>query len=352
VLLHQCLRVYRGLDHQANIAAVLTALGKDARGRGDFAQARHYLEESLTILTGLGHAAETARCLAWLGAVARGEGELALARSYLARSLALGREITGGAAGGRSPDGEEVAAFRCFDNDVWCMWILGAAACDEGDEAAARAYLREELTLNPHWDPMSLASALLEVARVAILAEQPERAARLFASAEGLRASSRYPWPAVDQPDRAAVQSALCSSLAEQALQHASREGAAMTLSQALSYALETLGPPSDAVVVLPLSPTDGIARQRGPIPPPRRRLTPRQREIAALVAHGFSNRQIAEQLVITERTAENHVEHILAKLGFHSRVQVAVWVGRQGAAADGGKGDSRYTLIAGTPTG
>jgi pimeloyl-ACP methyl ester carboxylesterase/DNA-binding CsgD family transcriptional regulator len=56
------------------------------------------------------------------------------------------------------------------------------------------------------------------------------------------------------------------------------------------------------------------------------RPLTPRQTEVARLVARGWSNRQIAEELVITERTAESHVERIRARLGFRSRSQVAAW--------------------------
>ena len=55
--------------------------------------------------------------------------------------------------------------------------------------------------------------------------------------------------------------------------------------------------------------------------------LTPREREVAGLVAEGLTNRQIAEKLVISERTAETHVEQIRSKLGFRSRAQIAGWV-------------------------
>ncbi|MFN8082857.1 MAG: alpha/beta fold hydrolase [Dermatophilaceae bacterium] len=54
--------------------------------------------------------------------------------------------------------------------------------------------------------------------------------------------------------------------------------------------------------------------------------LTPRQLEVAALVAQGLSNRQIATRLVITERSAESHIERIRDRLGFRSRSQIAVW--------------------------
>jgi pimeloyl-ACP methyl ester carboxylesterase/DNA-binding CsgD family transcriptional regulator len=64
--------------------------------------------------------------------------------------------------------------------------------------------------------------------------------------------------------------------------------------------------------------------------------LTPRQLEVAALVAQGWSNRQIAEELVITERSAESHVERIRARLNFRSRAQVAAWYVATNSLPDG----------------
>ena len=55
--------------------------------------------------------------------------------------------------------------------------------------------------------------------------------------------------------------------------------------------------------------------------------LTAREREVAELVALGRSNREIAEQLVLSDRTVGNHVQHILTKLGFGNRSQIAAWV-------------------------
>ena len=54
--------------------------------------------------------------------------------------------------------------------------------------------------------------------------------------------------------------------------------------------------------------------------------LTPRERDVARFLSQGKSNREIAEQLVLSERTVENHVGNILTKLGFNSRAQIAVW--------------------------
>jgi pimeloyl-ACP methyl ester carboxylesterase/DNA-binding CsgD family transcriptional regulator len=63
-------------------------------------------------------------------------------------------------------------------------------------------------------------------------------------------------------------------------------------------------------------------ARRRSAVPT----LTPRQREVAALVAAGLTNRDIAARLVITERSAESHVERIRDRMGFRSRAQIAAW--------------------------
>ena len=54
--------------------------------------------------------------------------------------------------------------------------------------------------------------------------------------------------------------------------------------------------------------------------------LSPREVEVAKLVARGMTNKQIGETLFVSERTAENHVQHILVKLGFSNRSQIAAW--------------------------
>ena len=58
----------------------------------------------------------------------------------------------------------------------------------------------------------------------------------------------------------------------------------------------------------------------------PMKSLTEREIEVARLVALGLTNRDIADRLVISERTAEGHVQRILDKLGFRSRSQIAAW--------------------------
>jgi DNA-binding CsgD family transcriptional regulator len=76
-----------------------------------------------------------------------------------------------------------------------------------------------------------------------------------------------------------------------------------------LPFSADDVAPPTEHVVAAPL------------------RLTAREREVAILVAQGTSNREIAEKLGISERTAEGHVEQVRNKLGFRSRAQIAAWV-------------------------
>jgi len=92
-----------------------------------------------------------------------------------------------------------------------------------------------------------------------------------------------------------------------------------MALERAVEYALsdeEEHEPPT--LVPVPEQP---------PVNEPAERLTVREQEIALLVARGLTNRQIAQELSISECTVENHIGKILKKLGFSSQARIATWV-------------------------
>ncbi|WP_368680746.1 LuxR C-terminal-related transcriptional regulator (plasmid) [Rhodococcus opacus] len=90
-------------------------------------------------------------------------------------------------------------------------------------------------------------------------------------------------------------------------LRAALAQGGALDLDSAVSYALGEHPPKPKA---------------RG-----TSNLTKREQQVAELIAEGLTNKEIATRLVISQRTAQGHVEHILTKLGFTSRAQVAAWV-------------------------
>jgi len=64
--------------------------------------------------------------------------------------------------------------------------------------------------------------------------------------------------------------------------------------------------------------------------PGPASPITRRELEIAQLITVGLSNKEIARKLFLSERTVDNHVQHLLNKLNFHSRAQISAWVERQ----------------------
>jgi non-specific serine/threonine protein kinase len=102
-------------------------------------------------------------------------------------------------------------------------------------------------------------------------------------------------------------------------------DGAEVTAARAYGYALSiedaiALALQSGVATDNPTSPS--LAEIASPSP-----LTQRQQDVALLVGQGLTNRQIADRLIITERTAGAHIEHILDKLGFTSRTQIGVWV-------------------------
>jgi non-specific serine/threonine protein kinase len=124
----------------------------------------------------------------------------------------------------------------------------------------------------------------------------------------------------MDADSYAARIAAVCTRLGTQHYERARASGFALSPTEAATLALEAQA--EAAGVVTETSDRNGV------------RLTQREREVAALLAKGLTNRQIAEALVITPGTAALHVEHLRAKLGCHSRAQVAAWAATHGLTA------------------
>jgi DNA-binding CsgD family transcriptional regulator len=120
------------------------------------------------------------------------------------------------------------------------------------------------------------------------------------------------------------------------AVDEASAAGAPAFAAEArwhLAAALRALGKDADAVQ----RSADRDIRTLGMTAFTVTELSSREHEVATLVTEGLTNRQIARRLVISERTAQNHVQHILTKLGFSTRSQIAAWMStRPSTPADG----------------
>jgi non-specific serine/threonine protein kinase len=110
--------------------------------------------------------------------------------------------------------------------------------------------------------------------------------------------------------------SAVRTALGEVAFRAAWAEGRALPPEQATEVALAGDTPAADAASPPP-------SRLSAPLGS----LTRREREVAGLLARGLTNREIAEALVLGERTAEGHVSNLLGKLGLASRAQAVAWL-------------------------
>lgn len=237
-----------------------------------------------------------------LGGVARARGDHLAAISHYQAALSLYQEIDAR---------PEIAR---------CLAGLASVALTQGDLGLARASLTESLQLSlATGQRLPVARGLEAVAGLEARAGDPARAARLTGAALELRSAAGH--APLSGARLADLLGPARTTLGEPVAAALLAEGRAMTAAEAVSYAIQ---PPSGG---------DGWA----PGPRPRTApgsevstLTPRELEIARLIARGLSNRAIAGELVISQATVARHVANMLTKLGFSSRAQVAAWMARQ----------------------
>ncbi|MFC5731488.1 MULTISPECIES: ATP-binding protein [Nocardioides] len=203
--------------------------------------------------------------------------------------------------------------------ESWCrsfsLWNLGLVVWAGGDLVRAVALERESLELKRRMDDRLGLALCLEACAWMHAEESPARAATLLGAADRLwdfMATSLEVLPGLT-PMRQRCEEALRDSLGHEAFSAAQTTGAGMDSFTAIAFALDERPAPSRSV------------RRAAPSGPAR--LTKREQQVAELVATGLTNEAIANKLVISRRTVESHVEHILTKLGFTSRTQLAVWV-------------------------
>ncbi|MEU6185816.1 protein kinase [Nocardia sp. NPDC047038] len=189
---------------------------------------------------------------------------------------------------------------------------MGVAALRQGARSQARQLIEESLRLDRRLtSPIAAAFGLEALAWTIDAPADAERVAVLMGAAGGL-------WPLGGGVGT--VFSNL-SALHEDCAEKTRRTLGARRFDTALRRG-RTMG--VDAAVAFALGEERrGTARTQGNGP----RLTKRERQVADLVSQGLSNKQIAAKLFISQRTAQGHIEHILSKLGFSSRAQIAAWV-------------------------
>ncbi|NQE86408.1 LuxR family transcriptional regulator [Nocardia terpenica] len=200
-------------------------------------------------------------------------------------------------------------------------WTAGIDRWRHGDQDAAARFLRRAIEMFAQFDRcVWLASAFDGMAWSAAARGEPVRAARLMGAAQSLELSSVRLAQAITGAVGEKVRARVRTALGEDGFRAAVAAGAALPLPAAIDYALERAPAAAEPVRPDPID-RDPYLRRGADM------LTRREKEVARLIAAGYSNKRIAAELVISVRTAETHVEHILTKLGFGSRTQVAGWV-------------------------
>lgn len=261
----------------------------------------------------------------------------------------FGAAVTGDVARAWEVSGEGLAVLESAAGECWtrsyCLLYRQLALWMSHDEARAveRDRLgREALVLKSAVDDrLGTAVAMELLAWSAARSGRFERAAWLLGAAEALWSRiggvHLFNVPALlAEHDTARV--AARTALGPAAYEDHHARGAALDLAESVAYAVEEQdvlpGPPADVVASspaaddappAPAAPAAAVprARDRGAGGARPGGLTNRERQVAALVAAGLTNREIAERLVVSKRTADAHVEHILNKLGLTSRTQI-----------------------------
>jgi non-specific serine/threonine protein kinase len=307
------------------VEAATAAAGAVAFGLGDLDRARALLTE----LAGTDPQARRPSIAgAFLGHVARGEGRYdEAAQRY--RAMREGAVRSGNRRGhawadhdlallaleeGRDADAEPLLreALGLFEelDYPWatavCGCLLGTAEVRRGEVDAAAGHLSNALGLHREvGDRRGIAQCLEVLAEVALSRGSAATAARLVGAAARQRQVAASPPTEGEARVLEEVARRLATALGADGAEREQHAGRTMPAEAAVELAVRLTAAP-EAV--------DASA------------LTARQQEVAELVAEGLTNRQIGRRLGISEKTAELHVSHVMARLGVPSRAGVAAW--------------------------
>jgi predicted ATPase/DNA-binding SARP family transcriptional activator/DNA-binding CsgD family transcriptional regulator len=307
----QGLALYRRLGNEEGVAASLTSLGALAYAVGDLERAMLVTQESLVLKRELGDERALMSSRNNLGEMMQKAGKLAEAQALFEENL-KSDEILG---------------------DEWGTAVsrlnLGILAIEQRDLTRSVTLLFEALRAFVHLgDEDASIECLDSLAGAAGVRGDWVRAATLFGAAEAAREKLGIPIRPVDRDRYERLVAASQRGPGKKAWAAAWSAGRDIPLQQATEYALsrESTAPPPIANAAAAEA---GAERSSA-------YLTPREQEVAHLVARGFTNRRISEELSISERTVATHVGRILKKLRLGSRSRLAAWITDQSNPAPG----------------
>jgi non-specific serine/threonine protein kinase len=333
----------------ATCARALHSLGALEWGRGQHAQARVHLERALALGHILGDPRITADALRNLGSVLIAQGEFESGVPLLKQSIAVWRRMgeTGlhglgwsltALGGAEMLSGDYALAqtalqeaehlFERVDNKNYLAYVrrrLGQIALHLNDVEHAEQLCRQSLQLNLNISSQrGIAAGVGVLAGIAQAQGHALRAAMLLGAAQSLLDSMGERLAPVDQREFDATHALTRTRLGAAPFDTAFAEGYALLPEQIVGQAL-TIGQPVSS---------DAARAWRQHDKHKFGGLTSRERQVAALIAVGSSNREIAAALFVGLKTVEAHISHILNKLGFSSRAQIAAWAVEKGLYA------------------
>jgi len=323
------------------VVGLLIAAGVLAWARGEAGRARDLLLRALECSEERADTRRAAIACAFLGHVARTVGEWDASANWHRRAerafrqggntqgVAWARHDLGLLALDRGDLGTAATLLRQSLGDfrelhhpwalAWSAWGLGTTLSAQGRPAEACPLLAEALQIFADvGDPRGVPQCLEALAHIACEQANFPAAARLIGAAAALRVRLAASAPDAEQARTLAVERVLATALGAEATGQLLAAGRAMAARQAVDLAL-------------------AVASGDAPGDPGRAQqvtLTPRERQVAALVASGRTNRQIGRVLGISEKTAEVHLHHVMSKLDVRSRAEVAAWAATQRLSA------------------
>lgn len=349
----EALQIAQQIGWRAGEAGALVALASGHGPRGEFALAIECSQRALEITQEIENAAWMIGALNMLGALALDLLALEQACAYLEQALALAHEL--GSYFERNIVGYLASAYIARHDFTRAESALAAAlAPDTPMEMQGQRMTwcaRAELALAAGDPTLALVTVDRLIASAAHLAhsgagcvprlwhlrgEALAALGRLDEAADALLAADQGAAQRGMRPLRWRIQVSLGRLYQSQARRKQAE--LAFATARAIVGDLARAIPEQDLRAGFLRSALAQLPRSAPPTPRRRVRdafdgLTGREREIAALIAQGRINREIAEMLVVGERTVETHISNILSKLGFTSRRQIASWAIEKGLA-------------------
>jgi non-specific serine/threonine protein kinase len=302
---------------------ILTSFGHALCDEGDTRFAESVALKALRIARTHGHVYGVGRARYILGRVAAARGELRAAQQHLEAAV----------------DDQRQLPF--VQGVVWALVCLGPVLLAQGEPNRARDALAESLTLAQASGQQLCVAQGLETGTELLAVSDPEAAVQCAAVARVIREVLGAPSPPNIRERLEVCLKRSRQLLGDEGWNAAWVGGTALSVKEACAR-----------VANARFKASEPVCRAIGPEPPEgtfsksnQDGLTPREREVAMLVAEGLTNAEVANRLVIGERTVETHIKHLHQKLGVTSRTQLVAWMisgARTGTSSRAGVGDQQ----------